>query len=58
MSDMNLNDFAVSNGFKNADELMKMVSSIDLSTPDKIKAYKDWQEKDGTKEGLLKLKGR
>jgi len=57
MSDgMNLNDVAVKNGFKNADELLSLIFTIDLTNPDKLKAYKDWQENDGTKEGLMKLK--
>ena len=39
------------------DELMKLVFSVDLSTPTKRQAYISWQENDGSKEGLLKLKG-
>lgn len=42
-------------GFDSLEEFNKMVSNVDLTTLDKLKAFKDWQEKDGTKDGLLKL---
>jgi hypothetical protein len=42
-------------GFDSLKEFNTMVSNVDLSSPDKIKAFTDWIEKDGTKDGLLKL---
>ena len=36
-------------------ELVSLISKIDLSTPDKISAFKTWQFDDGTLEGLQKL---
>ena len=32
-----------------------MTNNVDLGSPDKIVAFKNWQGNDGTKEGLLKL---
>jgi len=42
-------------GFKDAQELNKLVSSVDISTPEKLKMFKDWQKNDGTKNGLCRL---
>lgn len=43
-------------GFDSMDELFKLTADADLSTPDKLVAFKEWQENDGTKRGLLNLK--
>lgn len=50
-----LDDFARLNGFEDAKEMNKLVASVDLSTPDKLKAFEDWKQYDGTKETLLQL---
>jgi hypothetical protein len=42
-------------GFESESEFHRMVSSVDLSTPVKRTAFKDWQHNDGTKKGLMKL---
>lgn len=43
-------------GFASLKEFNHLVANIDLSTPEKLKLFKDWQHNDGTKEDLLKLK--
>lgn len=42
-------------GFENEQEFHRLVASIDFSTVEKRKIFKDWQYNDGTKVGLLKL---
>lgn len=42
-------------GFKSLKEFNKMIANVDLTSIDKIEAFKDWQNNDGTKKGLLKL---
>ena len=42
-------------GFKDIQEFHQMVSKVDISTPDKLDTFKDWQFNDGTKKGLEKL---
>lgn len=42
-------------GFANEQELHTMVAHVDLSSAEKIAAFKRWQYEDGTKDGLLKL---
>jgi hypothetical protein len=42
-------------GFENEKEMHRLVASVDLSTPEKIAAFKKWQFEDGTKDGLIKL---
>lgn len=42
-------------GFDSLEEFNRMVSSVDLTTAENLKAFKDWQMNDGTKEGLEKL---
>ncbi len=42
-------------GFESLQEFNKLVASVDLSTPEKLKAFKEWQDNDGSKTGLLKL---
>ena len=36
-------------------ELARLICKIDLSTPEKVSAFKAWQFDDGTLEGLQKL---
>ena len=42
-------------GFESIKEFNHLVANVDLSTPEKLKAFNFWQENDGSKEGLLKL---
>jgi len=37
------------------EEILKLVALVDLSSPEKLKAFADWKTNDGSKEGLLKL---
>jgi len=43
------------NGFVSLEEFNKIVANVDLTSADKIAAFKKWQDEDGTKTGLLKL---
>lgn len=52
ISESNLNEF----GFKDRIEFITLITSIDISTSEKLKAFQKWQYEDGTKAGLLKLK--
>jgi hypothetical protein len=40
-------------GFTSRDEFFLLVSSVDLSTPDRLDRFRAWQDRDGTKAGLL-----
>jgi hypothetical protein len=42
-------------GFENYEEFIRLVFEADISTSEKLVAFKKWQLEDGTKEGLLKL---
>lgn len=42
-------------GFESEKEFHKMVASVELTNPIKMKLFLDWKENDGTKEGLLKI---
>lgn len=50
-----MEEMAVRNGFSGANELMRMISSLDLSDPAVLVEYKVWQMEDGSKSGLLYL---
>jgi len=50
-----MEEIVKSMGFESLAEFNKMVSDVDLSSADKIKKFKEWQNLDGTKEGLIKL---
>ena len=52
-----MEELVQSMGFSSLDEFNEMVCSVDLSTPEKLAKFKDWQANDGTKEGLLKFGG-
>lgn len=54
----NIDDFVKKLGFESAKEFHSLMVNVDLSSPDKLKAFKDWKENDGSKEGLLKLPQR
>ena len=51
-----LNNIAREFGFEDAKEFNRLVASLDLSTGERLQAFKEWQHNDGTKAGLLKLK--
>lgn len=42
-------------GFDSLDNFNYLINLVDLSTEESIKAFKDWQNYDGTKEGLVML---
>lgn len=42
-------------GFENLIEFNRLVSGVDISTPEKLENFKRWQVEDGTKVGLLRL---
>lgn len=42
-------------GFDSVQEYHKLVANADLTDPKKMKAFEDWKENDGSKEGLMKL---
>jgi hypothetical protein len=44
-------------GFDSLNQYNKLVFTTDVSTPEKLAAFEKWQEEDGTKEGLLRLRG-
>jgi hypothetical protein len=50
-----MEEFVKEMGFENEKEFHKMVASVDLTNPTKMKMFLDWKESDGTKEGLLLL---
>lgn len=48
-------EMAAAHGFESEQEFIALVYGADLSTPEKIAAFKMWQKLDGSKEGLLSL---
>jgi len=42
-------------GFTDLKEFNRLVVNVDLSTSEKVAAFKKWQMEDGSKEGLLEL---
>ena len=42
-------------GFESLEEFNHLVANTDLSSVEKLKAFEEWKENDGSKEGLLKL---
>ncbi len=38
-------------GFSDAEDLHSHVSRADISTPEKMRAFKRWQKEDGSKKG-------
>jgi hypothetical protein len=52
-----LEEFAKLLGFDSLSQYAKLVYTTDVSTPEKLAAFEKWEEEDGTKEGLLRLRG-
>ena len=50
-----MEDFVKKHGFNSLKEFHKLVSNVDISDANKLKAFKKWQYEDGSKKGLLKL---
>lgn len=48
-------EMALAHGFESEKEFIALVYGADLSTPEKIAAFKVWQKLDGSREGLLRL---
>lgn len=46
--------FAKECGFDSMTEFNRLISSVDLSSIRKLKAFEDWKKCDGSKDGLLK----
>lgn len=44
-------------GFEDVQEFHRLVASADISTHEKFRAFKKWQDLDGSKRGLLALGG-
>jgi len=52
-----LEQAALGKGFASLEEFSLLVASVDLRTGERFAAFKEWQENDGTKAGLLRLLG-
>ncbi len=52
-----MDELVKSLGFADAREFHRLVASADITSPEKLTAFKAWQENDGTKAGLLALGG-
>jgi hypothetical protein len=50
-----MEDFVKQMGFASSQEFNSLIASADLSSIEKIVAFKKWQNEDGSKTGLLKL---
>lgn len=42
-------------GFDSLDNFNYLINLVDLSTEESIKNFKEWQNEDGTKSGLLTI---
>jgi len=42
-------------GFENRHEMRALIASADISTAEKLAAFKRWENEDGSKAGLLNL---
>lgn len=42
-------------GFDSAAEFYNLIANADITTPEKLAAFKHWQTEDGTKDGLIKI---
>lgn len=42
-------------GFESQAEFSELINNVDLSSPEKVEAFRKWQIEDGTKENLLKI---
>ncbi len=52
---MTLKEFCETHGFKNEEEFHKLTCKVDISRPMNLARFKNWQDEDGTKKGLLKV---
>ena len=52
---MTLDEIAKEKGFENEKEFSELVANVDITTPEKLAAFKFWQLRDGSKRGLLEL---
>ena len=53
--EINMEELIKKMGFESVGEFHRLVATTDISSPEKLEAFKRWQEGDGTKDGLLKL---
>ena len=49
------NDFVQELGFHSLGEFNGMIAKVDLASPHKLRAFREWQRRDGTKNGLNRL---
>ncbi len=54
---MTMDELARAMGFAGAAEFHRLVAATDITTQDKLAAFRSWQENDGSKAGLLALRG-
>lgn len=50
-----LDEVVRSQGFRDEQEMSRLVSSVDLSTPQARDAFQEWKMTDGSREGLVSL---
>lgn len=50
-----MEDLVKEMGFNSLEEYHRLVANVDLSSNEKLNAFNEWKNEDGTKEGLLKL---
>lgn len=55
MSSDEFGEFVKGFGFKDGAEFHSMVARLDISTPERLDAFRRWQMEDGTKAGLERL---
>ena len=46
---------AVKSGFKDFNELLNLVSGVDLNTPERLTRFGEWKNSDGTQKGLVAI---
>jgi hypothetical protein len=52
-----LEEFVKLLGFDSLSQYNRLVFTTDVSTPEKLAAFEKWQDEDGTRAGLLRLRG-
>ena len=52
---MTIDEMVKELGFESEKEFNTMVASLNISTPDKYKAFRIWKDTDGSKPGLAAL---
>lgn len=50
-----LEAICIENGFESRAEMNSLIAKVDITTGEKVAAFKNWQNTDATKEGLLAL---